>query len=350
VVYYSSYNSISGNNITANSYNGITVDHSSYNGISENNMADNHYGIGLYSSSNNNMIANNIADNLYCGLLLSNASNNIVYHNSFIGNYVQASADSLSIGNAWNDTYPWGGNYWSDYTGVDEKRGPNQDQLGSDGIGDSPYVIGPPTEQDHYPLMKPYGGPSDIGITSITRSKTAVGQGFSLDLSVKAVNYGIFSEAFSITVYANTTIITTFTNIILASRNSTTITFTWNTAGFVKGNYTISAIATPVLGETDLSDNTCTGGSVQITEVGDLGSRVGGTNVFFAFDGAVTSTDLQLFRECFKGTAPSEYVYLADLGSRVNGVNTFFVCDGLVTSADLQLFRQCYNGQGPPDP
>jgi hypothetical protein len=79
----------------------------------------------------------------------------------------------------------------------------------------------------------------------------------------------------------------------------------------------------------------------------DLGSRVGSTNEFFVFDNLVTSTDLSLFLQCFKGTAPTEYMYLADLGSRVNGQNEFFAYDGRVDSTDLQLFLLCYKGHGP---
>jgi len=45
--------------------------------------------------------------------------------------------------NIWDDGYPSGGNYWSDYTGVDLDR---------DGIGDTEYVIDA-NNTDHYPLM-----------------------------------------------------------------------------------------------------------------------------------------------------------------------------------------------------
>jgi len=86
---------------------------------------------------------------------------------------------------------------------------------------------------------------------------------------------------------------------------------------------------------------------VQITTVGDLGTRVGGTDALGVFDGRVTSTDLSLFLQCYKGTAPSAYMYLGDLGSRIGTTNKFFVCDGSVTSTDLQLFLQCYKGLGP---
>jgi hypothetical protein len=58
--------------------------------------------------------------------------------------------------------------------------------------------------------------------------------------------------------------------LTLPSGNSTTITFTWNTTGFAKGNYTISAYAWPVLGETDTADNNLTDGTILITIPGDI--------------------------------------------------------------------------------
>jgi hypothetical protein len=57
--------------------------------------------------------------------------------------------------NVWDDGYPSGGNYWSDYTGVDLYSGPYQNETSSDGIGDTPYDIDE-NNVDHYPLMKPW--------------------------------------------------------------------------------------------------------------------------------------------------------------------------------------------------
>jgi hypothetical protein len=57
--------------------------------------------------------------------------------------------------NTWDDGYPSGGNYWSDYAGVDLFSGPYQNQTGSDGIGDTPYFIRA-NNTDNYPLMNPY--------------------------------------------------------------------------------------------------------------------------------------------------------------------------------------------------
>jgi uncharacterized repeat protein (TIGR01451 family) len=78
----------------------------------------------------------------------------IIYHNNIIDNTQQA-YDGTSV-NLWNATYPTAGNYWSDYTGIDVMSGPLQDQPGSDGIGDTPYVIDVDS-QDYYPLMTPNG-------------------------------------------------------------------------------------------------------------------------------------------------------------------------------------------------
>jgi hypothetical protein len=186
----------------------------------------------------------------------------------------------------------------------------------------------------------------DVAVTSVASFRPVVGRGFNQTINVTVANLGVNIETFTLTVYADAASIAS-QNVTLLSGNSTTMTFTWNTSGFAKGNYTISAYASPVLGETDLANNNCTGGSVQITTVGDLGSRVGGTDALGVFDGRVDITDWNLFLQCYKAIAPPEYMYLGDLGSRVGPSNTFFACDCLVTSTDLQLLLRCYKGQGP---
>ena len=136
-------------------------------------------------------------------------------------------------------------------------------------------------------------GIHDVAITDVTLSKTIVGHGYSLNISVTITNKGNFTETFNFTAYANTTIIGTFMNVILSSGNSATVTFTWNTAGFAKGNYTISAYAEPVPGETDTADNTFTDGWVIVAMVGDVDG-----------DGRVSGLDLTTVAWSF-GSYPS---------------------------------------------
>jgi len=58
--------------------------------------------------------------------------------------------------------------------------------------------------------------------------------------------------------------------ITLANGSSKTLTFCWNTIGFTKGNYTISAVVDIVPGETDTADNTLVDGWVFVTIPGDV--------------------------------------------------------------------------------
>jgi len=99
--------------------------------------------------------------------------------------------------------------------------------------------------------------------TNVMPLKTVVGQGCSMNVNVTVVNKGDFTETFDVTLYANTTTIET-RQITLTSLNSTTITYTWNTTDFAKGNYTLWAYAEPVQGETDITDNTFIDGTVVV--------------------------------------------------------------------------------------
>jgi hypothetical protein len=146
-------------------------------------------------------------------------------------------------------------------------------------------------------------GVHDVAVTNLTSAKTVIGQGYCGNLTVTVQNQGNFTETFKVTVYANKTAIATFTNITLTSGNSKTITFTWNTTGFAKGNYTISAYATPVPGETDTADNTYTNGKVTIAMVGDI---TGGTSNPYDFvpDGIVDITDIATVAKCYGSQYP----------------------------------------------
>jgi len=144
--WYSSNNTVSGNNITANILGGIYLGFSSNNTISGNNVTNNPFiGIWIDWSSNNNTVSGNAITNNGYGIYIYESSNNSVYHDSFINNTNQAYV-TAGYANIWDDGYPSGGNYWSNYTGVD---------LDYDGIGDTSHIIDA-NNTDNYPLMGPF--------------------------------------------------------------------------------------------------------------------------------------------------------------------------------------------------
>ena len=106
-----------------------------------------------YYGDENTIIANTIEDNFYGILVESYCQNNHIYHNNFLSNWDHV--NNFESTNVWDNGYPSGGNYWDDYTGVDNYRGPGQNMTGSDGIGDTPYSI-TYYGQDQYPLMDPW--------------------------------------------------------------------------------------------------------------------------------------------------------------------------------------------------
>jgi len=157
-IYHSDNNTVAENNITQNNYHGIQLQASSYNTIYRNDVKNSRTGFEVTGSSNNNTIfGNNITDNEYYGFLLCGSSYNKISHNNFINNGLQAVCSQFSSSlclNDWDNGYPSGGNYWSDYNGTDLYSGTYpQSENGSDGIGDTFYNSY--SAVDRYPLMQP---------------------------------------------------------------------------------------------------------------------------------------------------------------------------------------------------
>jgi parallel beta-helix repeat protein len=157
--FWSNYDNIIDNIFVDNS-RGITLYQGTGVNVTGNTFSNTGYGIWLPANSNNNFITGNtFLNNKYYGIYFHTqgpSNNNNIYHNNFINNTYNA-RDIYT--NTWDDGYPSGGNYWDDYTGVDNFHGPNQDIPGSDGIGDTPYNIPGGSNKDRYPLMTPYGPP-----------------------------------------------------------------------------------------------------------------------------------------------------------------------------------------------
>ena len=121
--------------------------------ISGNNLSNSTTGVSFFKSSNATITGNTLQSNAQ-GLILNNTANIQVFHNNFLNNALQAQ-DTNSTQNIWDNGYPSRGNFWSDYTGVDNCSGPQQNICPSpDGIGDTPYTFN--NNQDNYPLMQPF--------------------------------------------------------------------------------------------------------------------------------------------------------------------------------------------------
>ena len=172
---YNQYNVVFDNTIYNNTLHGIYfyAHHNSYNAgtyiqnnsvIQHNITSNGQSGIYIYyinSASTqikyNMVYLNNIDSNGQYGMYIIGGTENTIYHNNFINNNgggIQAYDGGDS---QWDNGYPSGGNYWSDYTGMDMLSGSSQDQPGADSIGDTPYTFS--SNQDNYPLMYPWGHP-----------------------------------------------------------------------------------------------------------------------------------------------------------------------------------------------
>jgi parallel beta-helix repeat protein len=192
----SSSNNITNNYIANNKYRGVVVALSSENNIAYNNVTGNGMaGIGIYSDGKGtlekNLVQGNNLINNTCGVQLGDTSGNRCYHNNFVNNTEQASVTvsigSVSYGNVWDNGYPSGGNYWSDYTGIDLFSGPLQNETGADGIGDSWY------DRDHYPLMGMF---SDFNATQECHVQTICNSAISsFQFNGTAIRFNVSGES-----------------------------------------------------------------------------------------------------------------------------------------------------------
>jgi len=144
-LYRSHANNIT-NNLISNNKHGLFLNYSSLANIITNNEIKNNRlnGVLFDEASRGNLIAGNHIEGNEIGIKITNGSDgNMIHHNSFINNKEYNAFDSSS--NTWDDNVGEG-NYWDDYTGIDEN---------GDGIGDTPYYIPGGDNEDRYPLMNP---------------------------------------------------------------------------------------------------------------------------------------------------------------------------------------------------
>jgi parallel beta-helix repeat protein len=120
----------------------------------------------------NEITFNNIVSFAGCGVAtVQGTSGNLIHHNNLLdSNYNGCDPGS---GNRWDNGYPSGGNFWSDYAGIDAFNGPNQNIPGADAIGDTPHDTRG-SGRDNYPLLSmPF---ENIPLTKLSAELT--GQNF----------------------------------------------------------------------------------------------------------------------------------------------------------------------------
>jgi|Deesub1362A_J573_1020465.scaffolds.fasta_scaffold00437_2 PKD repeat protein len=99
----------------------------------------------------------------------------------------------------------------------------------------------------------------DVAILEVATSAVRIAIGEIIMVNVTAKNEGdSYFETFDVSLYYNDILIGTQTVIDLVSNTTEILTFNWNTAGLTPGDYSITAVASKVLDEIDLSDNSKT--------------------------------------------------------------------------------------------
>jgi parallel beta-helix repeat protein len=205
-------NTVSGtSNVPFQPTAGIRVEGGGSNIIKGNNLVKNQVGMSFLGTKNNLIVENNIENcstsetGGYGIMFWTGASNNTIYHNNFINNRVQAynSVNSLPI-NTWDNGYPSGGNYWSDY----KTKYPSAAEIGDSKIGNRAYAIDS-KNRDRYPLMEPFTAtlPQITLLSPVNQvyNESSVDLVFTTDEAANWTGYSLDGEQ-NVTVTGNTTI------------------------------------------------------------------------------------------------------------------------------------------------
>ena len=110
----------------------------------------------------------------------------------------------------------------------------------------------------------------DIAITGVLPWKDIVCQGNLDKINVTVLNEGEAAETFEVTLYTNSTLIGAEEVTNLSAETYIVLTFVWNTSGFMKGNYTICAIADTVPNEAETADNIFIDNWIIVSMIGDI--------------------------------------------------------------------------------
>jgi hypothetical protein len=149
----------------------------------------------------------------------------------------------------------------------------------------------------------------DVAVTGVTASSPWAYAGWPVKTTVITKNLGNATEDYSVTAYANSTLIGALPVTGLNPNTQETLNFTWDTTGFPAGVYFMSANATILPYEINITNNRFTDGEVTILTVKhDVAVTKVTPNVSWAYQGwlvdiNVTAANLGGFPETFNVTA-----------------------------------------------
>jgi hypothetical protein len=167
------------------------------------------------------------------------------------------------------------------------------------------------------------GATYGIAVTNVTSAKKVIFRGYTGNITVTVENIGNSVETLTTTLFINSTQIQNQTINNMPSGTLTNLTFVWNTSGFAKGIYSISATAT---------NSSMTGGWVYVSMVGDLT----GTTLFVP-DGKCDGRDITVVAGCF-GTAVGDQLY---------NVNCDIFNRGKIDGRDITIVAGCFGNVDP---
>lgn len=152
------------NVIVTNTEEGVSFVGSTNVTLDGNNVSQNGDGVFIDSSAGGILRRNVLWQNGY-GVQMFRSTGFVIANNTFLENVPQTYDDGQGE-NQWDAGYPAGGNYWSDYSGIDLCSGANQSIcIDPDGIGDTSYPVGAGLV-DRYPLMRMPGSSPRLPIAS----------------------------------------------------------------------------------------------------------------------------------------------------------------------------------------